>query len=229
MTEQLITDWGVEVDPELLVVALTHRSFANEQGGLPDNERLEFLGDSVLSITITDWLFRNYPEQPEGTLSKMRIACVSQTPLAEAARRLHLGEYVLLGVGENKTGGRDKDSILSDTFEALIGATYLSAGLDETRAAVLRALQPVLEQVEARSETTDWKTRLQKHLGTRSNLVEYRHHAEGPENDRSYRADLMVEGEVLGSGEATTKKHAQNLAARAALIALVGPEADPLA
>ncbi len=229
MTAELLEKWGADIDPELLVLALTHRSFANEQGGIPDNERLEFLGDSVLSIIVTDWLFKNFPGRPESALSQMRIATVSQTPLADAARRLNLGQYVLLGVGENKTGGRSKDSILSDTFEALIGATYLTGGLESTRLAVLGALAPVLDQVEERSQTTDWKTRLQMFLGPAGNTLVYQHRAEGPENDRVFHAELILDGEVVGAGTATSKKQAELIAARAALIEMAGPEVDPLA
>lgn len=225
---ELLEKWGAEVDPELLILALTHRSFAYENGGLPHNERLEFLGDSVLSIVVTDWLFRHFPEQPESDLAKMRIATVSQTPLAQTARTIGLGDYILLGVGENKTGGRDKDSILCDTFEALIGATYLSSGLDQTTTALLRALRPLLDEVQGRALTTDWKTRIQEYAA-RGGLgpVEYSVEGSGPDHAREFAAQVLVGQQVRGSATATSRRHAENLAARDAMIAMIGPEADP--
>src|SRR5690625_2499180 len=129
----LLADLGVDLDPELLVLALTHRSFAHEAGGIPTNERLEFLGDSVLSIVVTEYLYREHPQKTEGDLAKIRAASVSQTALAAIARTLMLGEYVLLGKGELSAGGRDKDSILADTLEAVFGAIYLSHGLETSR------------------------------------------------------------------------------------------------
>lgn len=225
--QQLIDKWGVRIDPELLVLCLTHRSFANEQGGLPHNERLEFLGDSVLSIIVTDWLFHHFPQKPESTLAKMRSATVSQPPLAQTARELGLGDYILLGVGENKTGGRDKDSILSDTLEALIGATYLSNGLEPTRKVVLKALNPLLEAVEARAVTVDWKTRIQEYASENGVTVTYESEGDGPDHARIFTSHVLIDGEIVGTAVDSPKRHAENLAARQALIALIGPEADP--
>ena len=128
-TSSLVEAWGAPIDGALLSLALVHRSYANEAGGIANNERLEFLGDSVLSVVIAERLFHDYPDVAESDLSRMRAATVSQAPLAAAARRIGLGDYVYLGKGESLHGGRDKDSILSDTFEALIGATYLTHGL----------------------------------------------------------------------------------------------------
>ena len=126
--ESLVFRWGAQIDPALLDLALTHRSWAHENGGLPTNERLEFLGDAVLQIVVTERLYHDHPEVPEGQLAKMRAATVSEPALAAVARDLGLGEFIRLGKGEALSGGRDKDSILSDTVEALIGATYLTQG-----------------------------------------------------------------------------------------------------
>jgi formamidopyrimidine-DNA glycosylase len=134
----LLEKLGVHLDPELLVLALTHRSFAHEAGGIPTNERLEFLGDTVLGLVVTEALYRRHPDLSEGELAKMRAATVSQRSLASIARHLELGRFVLLGKGEMRTRGFDKDSILSDTVEALIGAAYLSHGLETTRELVHR-------------------------------------------------------------------------------------------
>ena len=132
-TDALVEAWGTHIDAPLLKLALMHRSYANEAGGIANNERLEFLGDSVLSIIIAEKLYEQYPDVAESDLSRMRAATVSQQPLAAAARRIGLGDFVFLGKGESMHGGREKDSILSDTFEALIGATYLTNGLEEAR------------------------------------------------------------------------------------------------
>ncbi len=142
--DALTSRLGVHVDPDLLVLALTHRSFAYEAGGLPTNERLEFLGDSVLGIVVTDRLYHAHPDLPEGELAKMRAACVSQRALAVVAREIGLGPCILLGKGERATGGNDKDSILCDAFEAILGAVYLTHGMDAARDVVLRLVGPSL-------------------------------------------------------------------------------------
>jgi ribonuclease-3 len=143
----LLTALGVEIDAELLTLALTHRSYAYESGGLEPNERLEFLGDAVLGVVVTDHLFRTHPDLPEGQLAKLRASVVNMHALAGVARGLGargLGEYLLLGRGEELTGGRDKASILADTTEALIGAVYLQHGLDAARCMVHRLFDPLL-------------------------------------------------------------------------------------
>ena len=149
-TDALVEAWGTRIDAPLLQLALVHRSYANEAGGIANNERLEFLGDSVLSIIIAQKLYEQYPDVPESDLSRMRAATVSQQPLAAAARRIGLGDFVFLGKGESMHGGREKDSILSDTFEALIGATYLTSGLEEARRVVLARLNFLLADAPSR-------------------------------------------------------------------------------
>ncbi|WP_300268740.1 ribonuclease III family protein, partial [Microbacterium sp.] len=138
----------VDIDPELLALALTHRSYAYEHGGIPHNERLEFLGDSILGQAVTVMLFTTLPDIDEGQLAKRRASVVSTVALAEVARSIGLGEHLLLGRGEEQTGGRDKDSILADTMEAVIGATYLSAGPDAATDLVLRLTEPLLADPE---------------------------------------------------------------------------------
>ena len=137
---------GVPIMPNSLERALTHRSYAYENGGLPTNERLEFLGDSVLGLVVTDTLFRGYPKMPEGQLAKLRAAVVQMNALADVARDLSLGSYVRLGRGEEVTGGRNKASILADTLEAVIGAVYIDCGLDEASALVHRLFDPVIDR-----------------------------------------------------------------------------------
>ncbi|WP_350257537.1 ribonuclease III [Scrofimicrobium sp. R131] len=225
---ELLERWGTPIDPELLVTALTHRSFAYEQGGLDHNERLEFLGDSVLGLIVTDWIYRHFPSKPESVLSRMRIATVSQAPLAQTARALGLGDFLLLGVGEHKTGGPDKDSILCDALEALIGATYLSTGMEVTRQVVLQALSPLLEEVESLAQTTDWKTRLQEYIASSPYRdYQYQVDASGPDHRRQFAVTVLVDGQPTGRASASSRKHAENLAARDTLVQLVGPEVDP--
>lgn len=212
----LIEAWGEQVDRELLERALTHRSYANEAGGIANNERLEFLGDAVLSIVIADRLFHDHPDSAESELSRMRAATVSQEPLARAARRIDLGSFIRLGKGESASGGREKDSILSDTFEALIGATYLTRGLEPTRRAILRSVDFLLVRASSRGAHHDWKTILvEKAKECALGEVTYRVEGEGPDHCRVFTARVYVSSrrEPIGQGVASSKKHAENSAA----------------
>ena len=214
----LVQAWRATIDPELLILALTHRSFANEAGLPGNNERLEFLGDSVLSIITTDELYHRFPDVPESDLARLRSSVVSQKPLAELARSIGLGEFILLGVGENKTGGRDKASILSDTVEALIGATYLSNGLEPTRKALLQHLTPLIDKAGEPEAVADWKTPLARLVRDR-NLgdIDFVVTGSGPDHDRYYTADLLVDGRSVAQGQGRSKKIAENVAAHAGL------------
>ncbi|MCL1871223.1 MAG: ribonuclease III [Promicromonosporaceae bacterium] len=225
----LLEKLGVHLDPELLVLALTHRSFAHEAGGIPHNERLEFLGDSVLGVVVTEALYRRHPDLPEGELAKMRAATVSQRSLAAVARSLDLGSYVLLGKGEKRTRGFDKDSILSDTVEALIGATYISHGLEPTRALVHRLVDTTLDAAADLGAGLDWKTSLQEAAAERGYAAPVYHvDAEGPEHARVFHAQVTV-GPVMGLGDGTAKKHAEQQAAERAYRALDDLPAAPAA
>lgn len=215
--DALATRLGVRIDPELLVLALTHRSFAYEAGGLPTNERLEFLGDSVLGIVVTDHLFRTHPDLPEGDLAKMRSACVSQRALSEVAREIGLGDAILLGRGEVSTGGSAKDSILCDAFEAILGAIYLSHGLEVAREVIMRVVGSRLTAAASTGAGLDWKTSLQEACVERGlGLPQYDVVGEGPDHIRSFTATVIVDGEARATGTGTAKKHAeQDAAARA--------------
>ncbi|RYJ04865.1 MAG: ribonuclease III, partial [Actinomycetales bacterium] len=156
--EELRAVLGVpDLDPELLTHALTHRSFAYENGQVPNNERLEFLGDSVLGLVVTDALFTTHPDLPEGQLAKLRSAVVSAKALAVVARTLGIGEHVRLGRGEEATGGRDKASILSDTVEALIGAIYVQFGIERASEVLHRIFDPVIADAARLGAALDWK------------------------------------------------------------------------
>lgn len=212
---------GVAVDPEMLVLALTHRSFAYENGGLPTNERLEFLGDSVLGIVVTDRLYRDHPDLAEGDLAKMRASCVSQRALAIVARDLGLGAYVLLGKGEIATGGSDKDSILCDTLEALFGAIYLAHGIEVARDVVLKLVGPSLIRAATLGDALDWKTSLQEVCSSRGfSAPHYEVDGVGPDHARVFTATVIVDGVARGTGVGSSKKVAEQQAAEAAHAAL---------
>lgn len=212
----LLQQLQVDIDAELLRRALTHRSYAYENGGAPHNERLEFLGDAVLGQAVTVQLFTEHPDLDEGELAKRRASVVSTVALAEVARSIGLGEHLLLGRGEELTGGRDKDSILADTMEALIGATFISAGPDAATALVLRLTMPLLADPERHGAAMDPKTSLQE-LAARGGLgaPEYVVDSSGPDHARVFLATVTV-GSLSASGEGTSKKAAEVAAALAA-------------
>ncbi|WP_084105327.1 ribonuclease III [Demequina sp. NBRC 110056] len=213
---------GVVVDPELLVLALTHRSFAYEAGGIPTNERLEFLGDSVLGVVVTDRLYRDHPDLPEGELAKMRAASVSQRALAQVAREIELGPCILLGKGETATGGADKDSILCDALEAVFGAVYLTHGIDVARDVILRLVGPTLVAAASSGVALDWKTSLQEVCAEHGlGAPVYSAEGTGPDHARTFTATVMVDGRVLGTGTGTAKKLAEQEAAEAAYAAII--------
>jgi ribonuclease-3 len=218
---RLTAQLGVDVDGELLVRALTHRSFAYENGNLPTNERLEFLGDSVLGLVVTDALYRGHPDLPEGQLAKLRAAVVNMRALAEIARRLEIGAHVRLGRGEEISGGRDKSSILADTLEALIGAVYLAKGLEVAFAFVHRLVDPLLESSAALGAGLDWKTSLQELTALRAlGVPEYAVSEEGPDHAKTFHAEVILQGRTWGSGTGRSKKEAEQEAAAAAFTAL---------
>jgi ribonuclease-3 len=212
---------GVPIFPESLERALTHRSYAYENGNLPTNERLEFLGDSVLGLVVTDTLYNGYPNLPEGQLAKLRAAVVQMGALAEVARELNLGSFVRLGKGEEVTGGRDKPSILADTLEAVIGAVYIDCGLAEATALVHRLFDPVIKRAAQLGAGLDWKTSLQELTAVETlGVPEYQVSESGPDHQKSFRAEVRVGGQALGSGVGRTKKAAEQQAAEAAWTAI---------
>ena len=215
---ELTTTLGVpELDMDLLVHALTHRSYAYENGGLPTNERLEFLGDSVLGIIVTDRLFTSFPDLSEGRLAKLRAAVVNARALADVARTLDLGRHIRLGRGEETTGGRDKSSILSDTVEALIGAVYLQFGFARATEVVLSMFEPLITAAAQLGAGLDWKTSLQE-LGADTGLgvPEYLLTETGPDHEKTFTAQVRVGELVYGRGVGRSKKAAEQQAAETA-------------
>lgn len=202
-------------------LALTHRSYAYEAGGIPHNERLEFLGDSVLGIVVTDALFRAHPDQPEGQLARLRASVVNSRALAGVARTIALGDYLLLGRGEEGTGGRDKDSILADALEAVLGAVYLAGGMPAATSLIQSLFAPLMRHSATLGAGLDWKTSLQEAasaqgLGPPVYVVQ----SDGPEHAKTFAASVLLDGLVRGEGAGRTKKDAEMQAAEAAIATL---------
>jgi len=216
----LLKALDVELDAELLTLALTHRSYAYENGGLPPNERLEFLGDAVLGLVVTDHLYRTHPELPEGQLAKLRASVVNMHALADVARALGphgLGPHLLLGKGEETTGGRDKASILADTLEALLGAIYLEHGLDVAGEVIHRLFDPLMAESAGRGAALDWKTSLQELTAALGlGVPDYVIDDAGPDHAKTFTAWVVVAGERYGGSEGRSKKQAEQRAAAAA-------------
>jgi ribonuclease-3 len=205
------------LDPELLERALTHRSYAYEHGGLPTNERLEFLGDSVLGVVVTETLYLKHPDLSEGRLAKLRAAVVNARALAEVGRSIGLGDHVKLGRGEEATGGRDKSSIVSDTVEAVIGAVHLSGGIETSSALVHRLFDPLIDAASALGAGLDWKTSLQELAADRGlGVPEYVITEEGPDHMKVFTAQVRVGEALYGNGVGRSKKEAEQAAAETA-------------
>jgi ribonuclease-3 len=226
----LLDALGVSLPEDLLTLALTHRSYAYEHGGLPTNERLELLGDSVLGLVIVEELFRRHPGNSEGDLAKLRNSIVNSHALAGVARDLTdegLGEYMLLGRGELNTGGHAKSSILADTLESLIGAVYLQHGLEGARQMILRLFDDLLDTAPTLGAALEWKSSLQE-LTTSHGLgvPRYEVTSEGPDHDRRFSAVVYVGDEPYGRGAGRSKKAAETDAAAQAWTAL---DSEPVA
>lgn len=215
----------LEIEPELLALALTHRSYAYENGGIAHNERLEFLGDSILGQAVTVMLYLENPDVDEGELAKRRASLVSSAALAEIAGNIQLGRYLLLGRGEELTGGREKASILADCVEAIIGAAYLSVGPDAATALVLRLIAPLMADPDRFGAAMDPKTSLQE-LSTRlgKGLPQYAVTDSGPDHSKRFTAQVAIAGETIASGDGTSKKQAEMAAALAAWAILQLPK-----
>ncbi|WIM66914.1 ribonuclease III [Corynebacterium breve] len=214
----LLEQLGISLDDDHLRLALTHRSFANEHGHLPNNERLEFIGDAVLGLSVATKLYELYPSRPESDISKMRASIVSRYGLADIARHINLGQHILLGKGELVTEGREKDSILSDTTEAIFGAIYRQHGFEPARDVILRLFDEKIRTASATGRHQDWKTLLQERLAElKAPMAVYRATSEGPEHDLTFTAEVVVGDTVRGKGIGPNKKLAEQEAAREAV------------
>jgi len=212
---------GVQVEPELLQQALTHRSYSYEHGGIPNNERLEFLGDSVLGFVVTEHLYLSLTDLSEGELTKLKNSVVSEKALAIVAVQLGLGDYLRLGKGEEQTGGRKKPSLLADAFEAVLGAVLVSVGFEAARSMVERFIFPLLADPDALRQQSDPKTRLlEVALAKAMGVVSYQITHEGPDHDRVFFATLFIDEKEVATATGKTKKAAETEAATLALAAM---------
>ncbi len=205
----------------LIKEAITHKSFTHEN---PEeaplfNERLEFLGDAVLSLIISEYLFKKYPAFTESQLSKLRAFVVRESTLAEAAERLNLGSYLRLGKGEKRTGGRRKPSILANAFEAILGAVYMDGGLKKAKDFVLENLKSMIEDIIEKDFVFDYKSRLQEVVQAQFGVLPKYviHKEEGPEHDKTFEVKVYIKDNVYGKGKGKSKKSAQQRAAEAGL------------
>ena len=218
-----------DLDAALLEHALTHRSFAYENGQIPNNERLEFLGDSVLGVVVTDTLFHTHPDLPEGQLAKLRAAVVSAKALADVARDLGIGDHVRLGRGEEATGGRDKSSILSDTVEALLGAIYVQFGMDRSAEVIHHVFDARIAEAANLGAGLDWKTSLQEIAASLElGVPRYVLASAGPDHAKTFTADVHVGPRVFTGGTGRSKKEAEQEVAEIAwrLLSSESPGAD---
>lgn len=208
---------GIELSEKLLIQSLTHRSFAYENNLTETNERLEFLGDSVLGVVITAELFNRFPNAPEGELARLRAAIVNSRALATVARAIGLGEFILLGKGEEASGGRDKSSILADAVEAVLGAIYIEHGLESTSRVILQLFSPIIENANSPEATLDWKTSLSEITNSKNIAdIEYQISESGPDHDKNFQAMIKILGEIIAIGEGKSKKAAEQSAAKIA-------------
>jgi ribonuclease-3 len=229
---QLGIQWNNE---DHLLQALTHSSFAHENRNqhlfLEHNQRLEFLGDAVLELVVSDYLYKKYPDYPEGALTKIRAGIVCEPSLAGIATGLDLGDFLLMGKGEERSGGRKRPSILADAMEALIGAVYIDQGMEQVYSFVLEKLNPVIERVvESGGLKTDYKTQLQELVQKKSeNTLGYRILEEsGPDHSKTFIAGVSFQGIQWGQGSGRTKKEAEQAAARHAMEKILSGEINYL-
>lgn len=214
---------GVEIEPQLLELALTHRSYSYENGRGPNNERLEFLGDAILGFLVTSHIHDHFADMDEGNLTKLKNAVVSAPALAQAASAINLGEYLLLGKGEIQTGGREKMNLLADTFEAILGAAYVSKGLEAAKTIVDQHILPLLDSAEELLLSADPKTTLLESMQQQGKAAPvYQTTHEGPDHDRTFFANLIIDGIVVASASGRSRKQAETNAAIKALSGSTG-------
>lgn len=219
--DELSAKLGVDIDRDLLKLALTHRSWAYEHGNQPNNERLEFLGDSVLGFVVTSHIYETL-DLPEGEMTKIKNAVVSARALAVIAGALGIGDYLLLGKGELATDGRNKPNLLADAFEAILGAAYMSIGFDAARGLVEKFVFPLLDNPDDLRANSDPKTTLQERIQALGRgTPTYKTTFDGPDHDRNYYSTLLINGEEISRGTGRTKKSAETAAAVEALDALI--------
>lgn len=218
---ELILSLGIELSPQRFEHALTHRSYAYENEGVLDNERLEFLGDAVLGVVVAEYLYRTYPDFPEGMLAKLRAAVVNSHSLAGVARQYELGSALRLGKGEIATGGADKTSLLADALEAILGAVLLDAGREAADRLVHHLFDPLVRQAAELGAGLDWKTSLQELAAERSlGSPAYQVSESGPDHEKRFEAVVVLGQSEFAPGNGSSKKQAEQSAARLAFLEL---------
>ena len=218
----LLDELGIDIDAQLMGLAFTHRSWAYENGRGATNERLEFLGDSVLGVIVTEHIYHVYADRPEGQLAKLRAAVVSGHTLAQIARDLQIGNDLKLGKGEIATHGEAKDSILADTMEAIIGAVHLHGGFPTSEAFVHALLDPIIAEAAEMGAALDWKSSLQELMASQDlGTPDYSCVATGPDHERTFNAEIRISDQIVGTGTASNRRGAEQKAAEMAYGILV--------
>ena len=213
-------------DKKLLENALTHSSYANEvRGGVSSNERLEFLGDSVLSLIVSSYIYENFKKMPEGELTRLRSSLVCEKTLCSFSRKLNMGEYLLLGKGERKNGGAERDSILADAFEAVLAAVYLDGGMEPARKLVMRFVLAELDGYDVKADFKDYKTLLQEIIqrNPEESVTYVLTDEKGPDHDKLFTVEVRLNSNTIGVGTGKSKKDAEEMAAKQALSLMGEP------
>ena len=201
-------------DIEHLKIALTHKSFIDEEPTSPTNQRYEFIGDTILDFDLSLFLFDNYPNLDEGSLTKIRSGAVDQNSLVNLAKEIDIGKFLFMSKPEESTGGRDKSSILEDAVEALIAAIYFDGGLEEVNKFISKFIYPLIDKLSKNPGQKDYKTRLQEYFAKKGQKVTYTAKSEGPDHNKQFNAQVILENKIIGKGIGKSKKNAEQMAAK---------------
>ena len=201
-------------DIEHLKIALTHKSFIDEEPTSPTNQRYEFIGDTILDFDLSLFLFDNYPNLDEGSLTKIRSGAVDQNALVNLAKEINIGKFLFMSKPEESTGGRDKSSILEDAVEALIAAIYFDGGLEEVNKFISKFIYPLIDKLSKNPGQKDYKTRLQEYFAKKGQKVTYTAKSEGPDHNKQFNAQVILENKIIGKGIGKSKKNAEQMAAK---------------
>tara|TARA_B100000519_G_scaffold191925_1_gene192838 strand:+ start:373 stop:1053 length:681 start_codon:yes stop_codon:yes gene_type:complete len=201
-------------DIEHLKIALTHKSFIDEEPTSPTNQRYEFIGDTILDYDLSLFLFDNYPNLDEGSLTKIRSGAVDQNALVNLAKEIDIGKFLFMSKPEESTGGRDKSSILEDAVEALIAAIYFDGGLEEVNKFISKFIYPLIDKLSKNPGQKDYKTRLQEYYAKKGQKVTYTAKSEGPDHNKQFNAQVILENKIIGKGIGKSKKNAEQMAAK---------------
>ena len=205
-------------DKKYLKIALTHKSYLDEQADYLSNQRYEFLGDTILDFDLTLYLFNNFPNLDEGNLTKIRSSAVDQSSLVALGKKINIGEFIFLSKSEDASGGRNKKSIIEDAVEALIAAIYFDGGLENVNKFVSKYIYPNIKELSQDPGKKDYKTRLQEHYAKIGKKVTYENTSTGPDHSKEFSSKVLLSDNVIGTGKGKSKKNAEQMAAKAALL-----------